>query len=484
MTHSTRLRVILSKIERMTVKKPPGVVWLSAIILLLPAFLDNGYAQISDILSSKNIEVQINSLPSVSANINTSSVQWNILDKLQEKDDELEKIPVSIGPREMIYHENRISLLPYKTEAECLQRKGTWDGNSRVCKSITKKRLSEKEMTLGLKLLNTETGEINIIKIGTKINTGGVFVVAPSGYQIETVERSNGIKWNLWNTTYRVVTPGNTVVIKNNFPRKEKIVVSKVVKGKTVKHTKEVIEGFLYVPRPDFLGQEEHKKILVESGIAHDKSIVSQAFATLRERGVRSKTFPNKLVSDVEALSPRFFERLPLLEQGDFTEFQLNPQNTTEGVLVILGANGENAWKHTCNKSHACGWVQFTPRTYKSIRTSYTKAKLITDFKAGAGNQLNSIMAAILLHDYNLSNLVQKYGDKILLDPHLEEYLAAAYNGAPKWVHNSLYATLAKGLPDWVGALSSTRKDSRGGLRNETRDFMTKLRYLVANDLP
>jgi len=223
---------------------------------------------------------------------------------------------------------------------------------------------------------------------------------------------------------------------------------------------------------------------LVQAGENYLKSVVAKAFDTLRERGVKSKSFPDKLVADVEALSPRFFERLPLLEQGDFTEFQLDPQKTAERVLIILGANQENAWIHTCNRSDACGWVQFTPKTYRNIRTGYSAAQLIVDFEDGAGNHLNSIMAAILLHSDNLDVLVKKFGGKILNDPQLEKYLAASYNGAPKWVSNSLNATISKAFAGWITALSPTRKDSKGGLRRETRDFMTKLDYLIQNDLP
>jgi hypothetical protein len=128
--------------------------------------------------------------------------------------------------------------------------------------------------------------------------------------------------------------------------------------------------------------------------------------------------------------------------------------------------------------------VQFTPRTYSDIRKFYPAAGIENDFRAGAGNHVNSIMAAILLHDNNLAPLVKKFGDRILDDPDLEKYLASSYNGAPKWVYNSLNATISKGFTDWVTVLSPTRKDSKGGLRKETRDFMTKLDYLIENNLP
>lgn len=467
------------KLRRLKMKEPPpALISLILLVFVVSAFLFN----------DMNAEISINTADTRSALIGDISLPPpNILDKLTEKDDELAKIPLSIGKKEIAYYENRYTVIPNKTRAECEKVGNLWEEFSQgpeaskivekigVCKAISRKRSTDKERTLGLKLLNTETGEVSIISVRTKITVDGVSIVAPAGYQIEIVERPNGIRWNWWNTLYRVTSPVNTVVIKNNYPRETTEVVSRVVKGKVRKETKKVVKGFLYVPHSEFFEQEENRKILVEAGRGYLKGVVAQAFDTLQERGIDI---------DAEVLSPGFFERLPLLEQGDFTEFQLDPRKTVERVLTILGANKENAWKHTCNRSDACGWVQFTPRTYKNVRTGNPAAKLMVDFREGAGNHLNSMMSAMLLHKINLVPFVKKFGDKILVDPEREKYLAASYNGAPKWVSNSLNATISKAFAGWITALSPTRKDSKGGLRKETRDFMTKLDYLIKNDLP
>src|SRR3989338_2396476 len=461
------------KLRRLKMKEPPPA--LISLILLVGVVFAFAF-------QNMNAPISIDSTSALARDIFLPPP--NILDKLAEKDDELARVPVSIGSKEIVYYENRYTILSYKTQTECDKRKGLWDEKDQVCKAVARKRSTDKEKALGLKLLNTETGGVAVIAVQTRITADGVSIVAPDGYQIEIVERPNGIRWNWWNTLYRVVTPENGVVVKNNYPREETEMVSRVVKGKVRKEPKKVVRGFLYVPHSEFFELEENRSVLVQAGENYLKSVVAKAFDTLRERGVKSKSFPDKLVADVEALSPRFFERLPLLEQGDFTEFQLDPQKTAERVLIILGANRENAWKHTCNRSDACGWVQFTPKTYRNIRTGYPAAQLTVDFKDGAGDHLNSIMSAILLHSDNLDVLFKKFGDKILNDPQLEKYLASSYNGAPKWVHNSLSATISRGFSDWITALSPTRKDSRGGLRKETRDFMIKLDYLIQNDLP
>src|SRR3989338_638898 len=455
---------------KMKIKNPSGEIRLLFLaILIIPIFiLGSKYARISESIPSRNIEVG-----------NSSDIflpPSNILDWLAEKDDELMSIPVSMGSKEIVYYENMYTIVDYKTQNECLRRKGVLDEERGVCKAVTQKRSSDKEIIFGLKLLNTATKNIEAIAAQTKITTDGVSIVAPDGYQIEIVERPNGIKWNLWNTLYRVVSPENTVVIKNLWPREEMVPVTRIVNGKPKKETKKAVVGFLYVPHSEFFELEENRTVLVEAGASYLKSVVTKAFDTLKERGVS--------VNYIEALSPRFFERLPLLEQGDFTEFQLEPQRTAERVLIILGANKENAWRHTCNTADACGWIQFTPGTYGNIRTGHRAAMLTADFREGAGDHLNSMMAAILLHKINLESLIQKFRDKILVDPEREKYLAASYNGAPKWVHNSLTATISKAFANWITALSPTRKDSKGGLRKETRDFMAKLDYLIKNDLP
>lgn len=442
MTHSTKFRVILSKIERMRIKKPPGGLMLILLtVLLAPLFvLGFRYARISDTLPSRNIDIEINSLPVLGQSMDLSSF-WSVIDKIYEKDDELAKVPVSIGTWETIYYEDRVSFFSDGTE------------------SVVRKRLSDKERVLGLKLLNTETGEVQVLKVNTKITRDGVSIIAPAGYQIKIEKRPNGIGWNYWNTLYHVVVPENMVVIKNNFPMRETFTSSIVVNGRVRQNTRKVVKGFLYVPYSSYLKQE----VVVKVGREYLQNVVALAFAALRERGV----------SGLNSLPPRFFERLPLLEQGDLTEFILDPQNTTERVLVIISTNKERSWTRTCNSSSACGWVQFTPGTYAYMRRSYPAAKLIPNFIEGAADHVNSIMAAILLYKSNLDNLVQRYGEDIIDDPRLEEYLAAGYNGSPRWVHQSLDATLGKIVDDWTKHL-----------RRETHGFMTKLRYLIDNDLP
>src|SRR3989338_5967843 len=250
------------KLRRLKMKEPPPA--LISLILLVGVVFAFAF-------QNMNAPISIDSTSALARDIFLPPP--NILDKLAEKDDELARVPVSIGSKEIVYYENRYTILSYKTQTECDKRKGLWDEKDQVCKAVARKRSTDKEKVLGLKLLNTETGGVAVIAVQTRITADGVSIVAPDGYQIEIVERPNGIRWNWWNTLYRVITPEDTVVIKNNYPRETIATVSSVVKGRVVKTTKKVVQGFLYVPHSEFFEKEENKKILVEAGRDHIKNI-------------------------------------------------------------------------------------------------------------------------------------------------------------------------------------------------------------------
>ena len=108
------------------------------------------------------------------------------------------------------------------------------------------------------------------------------------------------------------------------------------------------------------------------------------------------------------------------------------------------------------------------------------------NFPAGAFDHVNAAMAEILLHDYNLSVMVKKYGQsfvrKVMDDPEFTELiLSASYNGSPSWVHLALEATVRDDYENWVEA-----KNRKGQtyLRVETRGYIKKELYLISNDLP
>ncbi len=370
---------------------------------------------------------------------------WSILEKMKESRIMLENTELFIGDTEITHYEQLINR----------------DEKGKI--NFVKRKVLEEEKEIALALLNTVTGEIKIVKI----KKSGEKLVAPDGYDIQIVRRDNGLRWNYWNTQYDVVSPENYIVIDNRYPMAKTITTTKKLKNSkgvyyNAKVNTKTVEYVYYVPYSSDL----HRNDIINVGEKYIEDKVHEAFDRLTALGVKSRAFPDRLVTDVFAHAKDYFERIPMIEQSDLGEFTLNPTQTAERVNVIVATNGEQAFSKTCNGSSACGWVQFIPSTYTAIRKAYPLAQLNTDTMAGRANHLNSMMSAILLYDYNLGDLVKKFGNNIVNDPRLEEYLAAAYNGSPRWVHQSIVANKTDSL-EWTTHL-----------RKETLGFMSKLRYL------
>lgn len=383
--------------------------------------------------------------------------RWSLLEKIRENDELLKNTKLAVGSKEIEYYETRIS------------RNG-----DKISTALKKYKDPEKE--IALKLLDTITGEIKVVKIKKR----GGELINPVGYRIEIVERLNGIRWNKWNTQYKVAESPDMIVLKNKYPDVDFYTVSKIVKDKKGKKRRvyvreKKVEEIIYSPYSENL----HTPEIVEAGRQHIRSVVESALNELRLKKVYSRALPNTLVADVEALRSKFFERIPILEQSDLGEFLENPSKITERVLVIIGANDFSAFGKTGSRTGASGWVQFMPGTYKMIRGSYPLARLNTDFEKGTADHLNSMTAAILLYDYNLKVFYQKFGN----NPSLEEYLAASYNGGAGRILQALSTSISARIPDWAKAKYS-RSSKREIIRPETKGFLEKLRFLVANDLP
>lgn len=393
-----------------------------------------------------NIQIIVTPTPTpVATPIPTPS--WTTAQKIIEAKNLLKDVSLTVGDKPIAYTETRYTSV-----------------NGKLAPTV--KNFKEPEKQIALAVLNTQSGQIQIVTVTKR----GSELIVPSGFNIDILQRPNGIIWNGWNTAYKINIPEHSVVIANVYPDETDTKVARKVKGKTVYSTQRTIKYQLYSPySPDL-----HSSELVKSGQDYTASVIEKAFNDLRVAGVKSRAISGKLVSDVFTYHADFFDRIPILEQTDLTEFQIDPQNTIERVKVIIGANQDQAFILTCNSSSACGWLQFTPGTYANIVKSYPSAKLIKDFKTGAADHLNSMKAAILLYDENLRGLILAHGKEIINDPKLEEYLASSYNGAPRWVHKTLQASILSGIQDWIDALTS----KTGGLKDETKGYLVKLRYL------
>jgi hypothetical protein len=217
---------------------------------------------------------------------------------------------------------------------------------------------------------------------------------------------------------------------------------------------------------------------VVSSGVQYLATVASAAYSELRSQRVYSKSFPGVLVSDVASINPQYQIRLALIEHLDMTEFVLDPSWTLQRLLTVIGLNQAETAGYTCSNAAACGLMQFTPATYKLIRTTYPAAEITKDFSLGARDHVNSMKAAILLHDHNLASLTKALGSSVVQDPNLEEYLAAAYNTGVRRVINVVRAARAQHAKDWTQA--------RGvqGLLAETKGYIIKLRYIASHPAP
>ena len=407
-------------------------------------------SSIVNLFSKKQVEIVI-----ASPSTTPTPVPWTIAQKITEAKELLKDVTLMVGNKPISYTETRYTSVKGKL-------------------APTVKNFKEPEKQIALAVLDTLSGQVQIVTI---IKRGAELIVptgpdAPGGvnWNISILQRPTGIIWNGWNTAFKINVPAHKVVIANVYPNETDTQVAKKVKGKTVYVIQRTVKYQLYAPySPDL-----HSSDLVKSGQDYTNEVIAKAFSDLRLAGVKSRAISGALVADVFASHSEFFARIPLLEQTDLTEFQIDPQNTVERAQVIIGANQEQAFNLTCNSSSACGWLQFTPGTYAAIVRFYPAAKLIKDFKTGAADHANSMKTAILLYDENLKGLIKAHGQKMIGDPNLEEYLASSYNGAPRWVYKTLQASILSGIQDWINALTS----KTGGLKDETKGYLVKLRYL------
>lgn len=261
---------------------------------------------------------------------------------------------------------------------------------------------------IALAILDLSTGKIEILKVK---RAGPDLIVADKNFEIEIEKRFSGMIWNGYNTPYLIKKPENRVVIANKYVTYRK--------GKSSQFV-------VYSP----YSSKIHRGELAKKGEDYLDAKIDEAYAELKKLKVKSAPFPDKLAADV--ISKDVIKTLMLIEQIDPDEFLNFPDDgrkrIAERVLVILGLNGKKAYSLTTSNRGAQGLAQFIEPTYQSIRKKYLKARLNPNFVAGTADHKNIIKAAILLLDYNLGDIKRKFGDEILKDVLLEEYLAASYN--------------------------------------------------------
>lgn len=296
---------------------------------------------------------------------------------------------------------------------------------------------------IALAILDVSTGKVEILKVK---RAGPDLIVADKNFEIEIEKRFSGMAWNGYNTPFLVKKPENRVVTVNKYVTYRKGKPSQFI---------------VYSP----YSSKIHRAELVKKGENYLDAKIEEAYAQLRKLKVKSKAMPDKLAADV--ISKKMIKAIMLIEQIDPDEFLNFPDDgrkrIAERVFVIVALNGKKAFGLTTSNAGARGIAQFMKLTYDSIRSKYPKAKLNPSFINGTADHLNIIQAAILLLDHNLGGIKNKFGDEILKDPMLEEYLAASYNTKPARV---LKYIESKNLDEYLP---------------ETRIYLKKFKYYKNN---
>jgi hypothetical protein len=204
-------------------------------------------------------------------------------------------------------------------------------------------------------------------------------------------------------------------------------------------------DAIIYTPYSSALLQTE----LVGAGRIYLMDKIRQARRELGQ--VESRAFPGMTLANSPGFSDEHYFNLILTEQMDPGRFrsiaagvwELNDEQESQlqrlanRILVIIGANQEDAYSFTGNYASARGLTQFTPMGMSVVWSRYPNAGIPSDFRDATRSHLNAIKAEICLLDNDLAELSKCH--PALIGSGLEMYAAgASYNGGPKRVRFGL----------------------------------------------
>ncbi|NTW13937.1 MAG: lytic transglycosylase domain-containing protein [Candidatus Moranbacteria bacterium] len=201
-------------------------------------------------------------------------------------------------------------------------------------------------------------------------------------------------------------------------------------------------------------------------GADHLHRISAEASNSLRQRGVMSRAFPNRSVSDV---IPRdILSAIPVIEHVDGSKIRNEGSwAAIRDVLSVIGKKGRGSYAATRSQAGAHGLFQYMPGTYAGIRRMYPEARLISSFSEGMKNEVNAAMAAYLLLDESLSGVDKGQRDALMRSPEtLRRFLATAYNAGGRKAVSALES----------GSRNRPRLElSHRNLPRETQAYLRKL---------
>jgi hypothetical protein len=239
--------------------------------------------------------------------------------------------------------------------------------------------------------------------------------------------------WNGFNSSITIIDPPYTGVVAMLYalePERQRFLNQ---------------DAIIYTPYSSALLQTE----LVQAGRTYLIEKIRQARQELGH--VSSRAFPGMSLANAPGFSDEDYFNLILTEQMDpgrfrsiaagsweFNEEQESElRRLAERILVIIGANQEDAYSFTGNYASARGLTQFTPMGMSVVWNGYSEAEIPRDFREATSQHLSAIKAEICLLDHDLAGLATSHS--ALIGSGMEMYAAgAAYNGGPKRVRDGL----------------------------------------------
>lgn len=157
--------------------------------------------------------------------------------------------------------------------------------------------------------------------------------------------------------------------------------------------------------------------------------LIQDAYDELREKGIRSRAYPDKLVVDV--IDPYLVKSIAVIEHSDHASLlaEDNPERTVGRFLMKLAANEESAFDAAISSAGAAGLVQFIPSTYALMVKKRPDLGLIPDFREGMANHRNAVKAQVAYLDMDLAGMATVRELYVTDKAKAAEYLAASYNG-------------------------------------------------------
>lgn len=286
---------------------------------------------------------------------------------------------------------------------------------------IPKTKLQKGEDRVALAALDRESGNLDIINISLVGKT--VKVLGKDGWQVK-LSRNNGV-----NSEFRVVSPANKLVVAIKYP----VILRKMGKKGEIR----VPADAVYSPYSQDLELPE----VVANGQAYVDNLFSAVFDKLNALGVKSRVFPEKLLTEVH--DRRVMESLLLIEHINVSSIENDLDGALRRLYTTLGLNTIKTFNYSRSRAGARGLAQFIPATYASVRRKWPELSLKSYFEDGMTDHQNAILAQIALMDLHLNALPPEIKVRAFDDPvKTGEYLAASYNGG---VMRIVYAIRAWG---------------------------------------